>query len=336
MRAPDFWRQRNGAAILLAPLGVLYGLSVALKARFARPFDAGLPVICVGNLTAGGSGKTPVAIAIAERLRAKGHKPFFLTRGYGGSERGPAMAARAHSAAQMGDEALLLARAAPTIVARDRAAGARLAKEKGATVLVMDDGHQNFALRKSLSLVVVDAAAGFGNGFQIPAGPLREPVAQGLSRADAVILMGSERSEDGRAAVPNGSVRTAPGGAPNLHNFSGPVLRAHLKVDGEAFAGKTVFAFAGIGRPEKFVASLEDSGAEVVGSCFFPDHHPYTEEEIVQLKAIAGEAQLVTTEKDFVRLTVADREGIRLLKAAALFDDPAALDGLLDRAAPAR
>jgi tetraacyldisaccharide 4'-kinase len=316
MRAPDFWRRRNGAAILLAPLGVLYGWSVAFKARFARPFDAGLPVICVGNLTAGGSGKTPVAIAIAERLRAKGHKPFFLTRGYGGSARGPAMATRAHSAAQMGDEALLLARAAPTIVARDRAAGARLAQEKGATVLVMDDGHQNFALRKNLSLVVVDAEAGFGNGFQIPAGPLREPVTQGLSRADAVILMAN--------------------GSPDLRGFSGPVLHAHLKVDGEAFAGKAVFAFAGIGRPEKFVASLEESGAEVVGSCFFDDHHPYTEDEIIQLKMIAGEAQLVTTEKDFVRLTVADREGIRLLKAAALFDDPAALDGLLDRALSGR
>jgi tetraacyldisaccharide 4'-kinase len=146
-------------------------------------------------------------------------------------------------------------------------------------------------------------------------------VAQGLSRADVVIRMGSERSEDGK---------------PDLGNFSGPVLRAHLEVNGEAFAGKTVFAFAGIGRPEKFVASLQDSGAEVVGSCFFPDHHPYTEEEMVQLKAVAGQAQLVTTEKDFVRLSVADREGIRLLKAAALFDDPAALDGLLDRALSGR
>jgi tetraacyldisaccharide 4'-kinase len=316
MRAPDFWRRRNSAALLLAPLGALYGLSVALKARFAKPFDPGLPVICVGNLTAGGSGKTPVAIAIAERLRAKGHKPFFLTRGYGGSERGPAMATRAHSAAQMGDEALLLTRAAPTIVARDRAAGARLANEKGATVIVMDDGHQNFALRKSLSLVVVDAETGFGNGFQIPAGPLREPVAQGLSRADAVVLIGD--------------------GSPDLGNFSGPVLRAHLKVEGDAFAGKPVFAFAGIGRPEKFVASLEDSGAQVVGSCFFDDHHPYSEDEILQLKAVAGEAQLVTTEKDFVRLTVAQREGIRMLKAAAVFDDRAALDRLLDRASPAR
>src|SRR3982751_21455 len=234
MRAPDFWRGRGLPAALLAPLGALYGLSVALKAKFAKPFDPGLPVICVGNLTAGGSGKTPAAIAIADRLRAKGHKPFFLTRGYGGSEQGPAMATRAHSAAQMGDEALLLARAAPTVVARDRAAGARLAKEKGASVLAMDDGHQNFTLRKNLSLVVVDAETGFGNGFQVPAGPLREPVAQGLARTDAVVLVGE--------------------GAPDLAGFHGPVLRAHLQPDGTAFAGKTVFAFAGIGRPEKFVA----------------------------------------------------------------------------------
>jgi tetraacyldisaccharide 4'-kinase len=304
------------AARLLAPLGALYGASVALKAKFARPFQCGLPVICVGNLTAGGSGKTPIAIAIAERLRARGEKPYFLTRGYGGRERGPAIALRAHSAEQMGDEALLLARAAPTIVARDRATGAMLAKEKGASVIVMDDGHQNFALRKTLSLVVVDGQSGFGNGFQIPAGPLREPVRQGLDRADAAIVMGD--------------------GQPDLQDFSGPVLRSHLKVEGEAFAGKSVFAFAGIGRPEKFVASLEESGAQVMGSCFFDDHHPYTEDDILQLKAIAGETQLVTTEKDFVRLSVAQREGIRLLKASAMFDDPAALDALLDRALAAR
>src|SRR5882724_8223709 len=189
MRAPDFWQKRGALATLLAPLGALYGASVAFKARRATPYDPGLPVICVGNLTAGGSGKTPIAIAIAETLRARGHSPYFLTCGYGGSTSGPALASRGHSAAVMGDEALLLARAAPTIVARDRAAGARLAKEKGATVVVMDDGHQNFTLRKNLSLVVVDAQSGFGNGLQIPAGPLREPVGQGLARADAVILM---------------------------------------------------------------------------------------------------------------------------------------------------
>jgi tetraacyldisaccharide 4'-kinase len=310
MRAPDFWQSNGMAARLLAPLGGLYGLSVALKARGTKPFDPGLPVICVGNLTAGGSGKTPVAIAIAEMLRARGHRPYFLTRGYGGSERGPALASRGHSAAVMGDEALLLARTAPTIVARNRAAGARLAKEKGASVLVMDDGHQNFSLHKSLSLVVVDAETGFGNGFAIPAGPLREPVAQGLSRADAVILVGD--------------------GVPDLKGYPGPVLRAHLKADGAVFAGKDVFAFAGIGRPEKFADSLAESGARITGSCFFADHHPYAEEEITQLRMVAGDAQLVTTEKDFVRLTTAQREGIRVLKVTTIFDDAAAMEALLD------
>jgi tetraacyldisaccharide 4'-kinase len=312
MRAPDFWQRRGGLAALLAPLGALYGASVAARARFAKPHHAHVPVICVGNLTAGGSGKTPIAIAIAEALRARGHRPCFLTRGYGGSERGPALASRAHSAAVMGDEALLLARTAPTIVARDRAAGAKLAEEKGATVLVMDDGHQNFALRKNLSLVVVDAQTGFGNGRMIPAGPLREPVAQGLARADAVVLVGD--------------------GSPDLQGFAGPVLRAHLMAGAAPFAGQPVFAFAGIGRPEKFMASLEDSGAIVTGRCFFDDHHPYSEDEIIELKAVAGGATLVTTEKDFVRLTIAQREGIKVLKVAAVFDDPLALAQLLDKA----
>jgi tetraacyldisaccharide 4'-kinase len=315
MRAPDFWKSRGPLARLLSPLGALHGASVAFKAKNARPFDPGIPVICVGNLTAGGSGKTPIAIAIADALRQRGQKPYFLTRGYGGSEKGPALASRAHSAAVMGDEALLLARSAQTVVARDRAAGARFAAEKGATALVMDDGHQNFSLRKTLSLVVVDAQTGFANGFQIPAGPLREPVLQGLSRADAVVLVGD--------------------GSPDLQDFSGPVLRAHLAADANAFADKLVFAFAGIGRPEKFVASLENSGAQVMGSCFFADHHPYDDAEINQLRMIAGDAMLVTTEKDFVRLTTAQREGIRVLKIAARFDDPAALGRLLDSTLPA-
>jgi tetraacyldisaccharide 4'-kinase len=314
MYAPDFWKSRGPLARLLSPLGTLYGASVAWKAKHARAFDPGFPVICVGNLTAGGSGKTPIAIAIADALRQRGHKPFFLTRGYGGSEKGPALASRAHSAAVMGDEALLLARSAQTAVARDRAAGAKLAVAKGATALVMDDGHQNFSLRKTLSLVVVDAQTGFGNGFQIPAGPLREPVPQGLARADAVVLVGD--------------------GAPDLQGFSGPVLRAHLVADASAFADKPVFAFAGIGRPEKFVASLEYGGAHVTGSCFFADHHPYEEAEIDQLRMIAGDATLVTTEKDFVRLTTAQREGIRVLKVAARFDDHDTLDRLLDSTLP--
>ena len=314
MRTPDFWQRRGVVAQLLAPVGALYGASVALKASLAHPFDPGVPVICVGNLTAGGSGKTPIAIAIAEVLRGRGKKPFFLTRGYGGSERGPALASRAHSAAVMGDEALLLARHAQTVVSRDRAAGARLAAQKGAGVIVMDDGHQNFTLAKSLSLVVVDAQTGFGNGFQIPAGPLRESVRQGLARADAVVLVGD--------------------GNPDLQGYEGPVLRAHLAVDGAPFAGQRIFAFAGIGRPDKFFTALDHAGADLVGSCAFPDHHPYTEDEVLQLKAVAGEALLVTTEKDFVRMTVAQREGIRVLKAAATFDQPDALARLLDSLPP--
>lgn len=315
MRAPDFWQKGGALAAALSPLGALHGASVAFKARHAKAFDPGIPVICVGNLTAGGSGKTPIAIALAEMLRARGHRPYFLTRGYGGSENGPALASRGHSAAVMGDEALLLARTAPTIVARDRAAGAKLAREKGATVLVMDDGHQNFALRKTLSLVVVDAQAGFGNGYQIPAGPLREPVAQGLARADVVILVGD--------------------GMPDMKGHAGTVLRAHLTTDGTVFAGKDVFAFAGIGRPEKFIASLEASGANITGRCFFDDHHPYTGDEITQLRMVAGDASLVTTEKDFVRLTIPQREGIRVLKVTAAFDDKVAMQALLDTAAPA-
>jgi tetraacyldisaccharide 4'-kinase len=184
----------------------------------------------------------------------------------------------------------------------------------------MDDGHQNFSLRKRLSLVVVDAETGFGNGFQIPAGPLREPVAQGLARADAVILVESGRGEDR--------------GLAELGGFSRPVLRAHLAAEGGALSGQQVFAFAGIGRPEKFVASLEDAGAIVIGRCFFADHHPYSEDEIAELKAVAGESRLVTTEKDFVRLSITSREGIKILKVTAVFDDPGAMARLLDSVAP--
>jgi tetraacyldisaccharide 4'-kinase len=315
MRAPDFWndnRWQGGGwpGRLLAPLGWLYGATVTWKARHATPFDPGVPVICVGNLTAGGSGKTPIANAIATILLARGRKPWFLTRGYGGRERGPAIVAHAHDARRMGDEALLLAHTAPAIVARDRAAGARLAAERGADCIVMDDGHQNFALTKTLSLVVVDGRAGFGNGRMIPAGPLREDVEQGLKRADAVIVMGDE--------------------TPYLKKYKGPVLRAHLVTDNTAFAGRRVFAFAGIGRPEKFIASLQDAGAKVMGHRFFPDHHPYQPSEIKTLKAMAGKNLLVTTQKDFVRLGGDDCEGIHTFDVRVRFDDEAALNRLLD------
>ena len=291
------------------PLGALYGFSVAWKARNARPYRSTARVVCVGNLTAGGSGKTPVALAIGTRLKAEGHSVFFLTRGYGGGETGPLEVRATHTAADVGDEALLLAKTAPTIVAHDRAAGAALAESKGAQIIVMDDGHQNFALAKDLSLVVVDGETGFGNGLMIPAGPLREGVAQGLARADAVIVMNQ--------------------GDPDLAAFKGPVLRARLKADSEAFRGHRVFAFAGIGRPEKFLASLAEAGARVTGSQFFADHHAFRVGEIAALKRRAQDAELVTTEKDFARLGAADRDGIAVLPVRVLFEDERALGRLL-------
>jgi tetraacyldisaccharide 4'-kinase len=303
MRAPEFWQHRGPLALLLAPLGILYGASVALKARFAAPYRAKARVICVGNLTTGGSGKTPVAMAVAQSLIARGKKVFFLARGYGGTEAGPLLVTN-QAAAQVGDEALLLARIAPTLVARNRADGARLADASGAEVIVMDDGHQNFSLAKDISLVVVD---GFGNGLMIPAGPLRETVRSGLARADAAVAFG--------------------GGA--LKDFSGPVLTARLEADGASFAGKRVFAFAGIGRPEKFVNSLKAAGAIVTGAQFFGDHHPYSPAEIAALTRQAKDAMLVTTEKDLVRLSPEERQRVAVLMVRAVFDDPALLDRLL-------
>ena len=310
MRAPDFWQNRSPLALLLAPLGWLYGGSVALRAALANPAQARARVLCVGNLTAGGSGKTPVALALGAALMARGKTIAFLTRGYGGSLAGPVMVSPNDDAARVGDEALLLANIAPTILAADRAVGARLTD---ADVIVMDDGHQNFMLAKTLSVVVVDGETGFGNGLMIPAGPLREPVAQGLARADAVVIMG--------------------GGDVALGDFRGPVLRANLTADGEAFRGMRVFAFAGIGRPQKFIASLEQAGAIVTGSRFFPDHHPYSLGDLDCLIKQAGGAQLVTTQKDFVRLAPHQRSGIAVLSVRAVFDDPAQVSALLDRLA---
>ena len=313
MRAPDFWMIDDWRSRILAPLGWLYGASVAWKHRRAAPYCAEVPVICVGNLTAGGSGKTPVAIEIARCLIDRGRKPFFLSRGYGGKQRGPLEVTVEHRASEVGDEPLLLAHTAPVIIAHDRRAGAVLAEERGADVIIMDDGHQNFALAKDLSLVVVDGETGFGNDRVIPAGPLREPIAQGLVRADAIVVTGD--------------------GMPDLGGFSKPVLRTHLTHLEPDIAGRRVVAFAGIGRPDKFFQSLKAQGANLLAAMRYGDHHTYTAGEIARLrsKARAHNAELVTTEKDFVRLTPLEREGIRALPVRASFDDPPALERLLDR-----
>ena len=320
MRAPEFWAGRDYMARLaiaaLTPIGWAYGATVAYKAAHAKPYRSKAKVICVGNLTAGGTGKTPVAIGIARDFVERRRNTFLLTRGYGGRMRGPALVvACKHLARDVGDETLLLAAAAPTIVSRDRAAGARLAEAQGADVIVMDDGHQNFSLEKDLTLVVVDVEQGFGNGHMIPAGPLRERVSQGLARADAAILLG-----DRDFCLP----------------FDRPVLRARLiPTATESFAGQRAVAFAGIGRPDKFFNTLQRSGAEIVARFSFPDHHVYSVTELAQLRATARASQaiLVTTEKDYVRLTPVDREDVHYAPVRAEFSDPGALDRLLDRVA---
>jgi tetraacyldisaccharide 4'-kinase len=275
-------------------------------------------VICVGNLTAGGTGKTPAVIAISRLLMKRQLRVCILTRGYGGRTRGPTLVHTETDAAdKVGDEALVLAGAAPVIVSADRAAGARLAETASAEVVVMDDGHQNFSLAKDLSIVLVDSGVRFGNGRMLPAGPLREPVQQGLARADVVVVTG-----EGEFDVPN---------------FSGPVLRARLvPEDAAGLSGQRVLAFAGIGRPEKFFRTLRKLGAIPVSTHGFSDHHVYTHREMARLReqGHANSAMLITTEKDFVRLPASQRRDIRYLPIRAEFDDPAAHATILDGVVP--
>ena len=322
MHAPKFWAHgADGiAARLLSPLGALYGLGTALRIAWTTPWRAPIKVLSVGNLTAGGAGKTPVAIDLAGRLIGAGIETHFLTRGYGGRARGPKRVDPDRDTAErVGDEALLLAAVAPTWVGRDRAATARAAATAGARALVLDDAHQNPGLIKDLSLVVVDGGFGFGNGRLVPAGPLRERVEVGLARAVAVVLLDDDTS--GAGAL----VRRL---RPDL-----PIHPARFRHGPEAdrIAGRNVVAFAGIARPEKFFETLRRAGADILHSQPFADHHPYFPAEIDGLKARARalDALLVTTAKDIVRLPPERRIGIEVLTITLQWDDEAAIERFL-------
>ena len=292
MRAPGFWWREPGvASALLSPFAAIYG-AVAAR-RLAQPgARVGIPVICVGNPTVGGAGKTPAAIAIARLLIAAGEKPFLLTRGYGGALTGPVLVAPTHRAAEVGDEPLLLARVAPTVVARERVTGARCAEQQGASVIVMDDGFQNPSLAKDFSLLVIDGMRGVGNGRVLPAGPLRAPLDIQLARADALLLVGGESAAAGAAT----------------RSRAIPVFRGTLDPDPDTVAllrGRRVLAFAGIGDPEKFFATLQAVGIEAPLRRNFGDHHRY---DVGEARALMHEAEqhgldLVTTEKDHARLS---------------------------------
>lgn len=301
---------------MLDPLGRLYDWGGRLRRGATRPWRAPVPVICVGNLTVGGTGKTPVAITLARRLIAAGAKPHMLTRGYRGQLQGPVRVEPArHDAWAVGDEALLLARVAPTWVSRDRVAGAKAAVAAGAQAIVMDDGFQNPTLAQDRALIVVDGETGFGNGRVLPAGPLREPVGGGLARASALVLIGSDRQA---LAGQFGTLL--------------PVLAATLQAVGaDDLAGRRVLAFAGIGRPAKLFETLLNQGAILTSTVPFPDHHAYSADELRDLLARAGReaAEPVTTAKDAVRLPPEVRARVRVLEVEAQFAEPHRLDAVV-------
>ncbi|WP_048648595.1 tetraacyldisaccharide 4'-kinase [Nitratireductor soli] len=289
---PFWWEAADWRAWCLSPFSTLYGMVAGYRLAAARRTPVDAPVLCVGNFTVGGEGKTPVAIALAKQAVKAGRKPGFLSRGHGGSLSKPHLVDARHDSARLvGDEPLLLARRAPTVVTHDRAEGARVLIEAGCDFIIMDDGFQSARIHMDYALMVVDARRGLGNGHVIPGGPLRAPLIDQLRRADAVLTMG-----EGDAA--DHVVRRA-------SRAGKPVYEARLRARrARGIKGGRFLAFAGIGNPAKFFDSLREAGGAVIETRSFPDHHPFDEEDVRELERAAQAAglALITTEKDLVRL----------------------------------
>lgn len=294
MREPAFWyRPASWISRLLFPFGAIYGAITAQ--RMARKGAvAGIPVFCIGNYHVGGAGKTPTTLALSRILHEMGEQPFVVSRGYGGKLEGPVRVdTHAHTARDVGDEPLMMAARVPVVVSRDRAEGATFARGQGASVILLDDGFQNPSLAKDASLIVIDSERGLGNGCVFPAGPLRAPLAPQIARTDALIIVGEGHAADGIAQ--------------QLRVQGKMVFRATIQPDTgsvAALSAKRALAFAGIGDPARFFATLRKSGVTVVEEKSFDDHHPYTVRDVEQLvaDAQAKSLTLVTTEKDMARL----------------------------------
>ena len=324
MQAPKFWyRSRSWQAFLLSPLGMVYARATARRQKNARRIRMDIPVICIGNLNVGGTGKTPTTIAIAQMLIFRGIAVHIVSRGYGGSLQAVTQVdPRVHTADETGDEPLLMAAFAPTWVANERVSGARAAQNAGADVILLDDGFQDPSLIKDLSIIVVDATRGFGNGRCLPAGPLREPVHVGLKRANAVISIGK----------PEAQSQFRERAADQLDRIAH--ITASLKPIemGMPWAEGRYLAFAGIGDPEKFFGTLRGLGAPLVRTVALDDHQKLARPMIKRLmkEAQSMNAQLVTTEKDAARLPADLRSGILSLPVRLEFDDAHVLETLLE------
>ncbi len=317
MRAPEFWQTGGPVVRVLAPLGKLYATATAWRLKYSTPVQVAVPVISIGNLTVGGTGKTPVVRDLVQRCKDLGHRPAVVLRGYGGRLAGPVRVdADAHTVLDVGDEALLHARDGTTWVARKRSDGALQAVAEGATVILLDDAHQHASLHKDCALVVVDGATGFGNHHTIPAGPLREDVRAGLARADSIILMGPDKTD---------LIDRLP---PQLE-----VIRGHLDPTADAvhLRGRKVVAFAGLGQPDKFFNALVSVGAKVIAAHPFDDHHLYQPADIQPIldEAFELDALPVTTEKDAMRLSPDQRQQVNVLSVAVRWENSPAIESLL-------
>jgi len=315
VKTPSFWSSNNTLSNILLPFSFLYELASQLRNTYTIPAKFPIPIICIGNITAGGSGKTPVALHIGQFLKDKNINAFFLSRGYGGALKGPIVVdTKKHSAHEVGDEPLLLARVLPTVVAKNRVEGARLALQKGARLIIMDDGFQNPSIAKTLSILVIDGRIGFGNGRVLPAGPLREKPSMALKRAHAAIVL--NRS----TAVP-----PLPPGMLVLN------ARTQMK-DAEILRGKKLFAFCGLAYPQKFFDMLTAVGAQLVGTQAFADHYAYQDADLNKLLAqsITRDAALITTPKDAVRIPIAFKDCVAVIDMAIEFDDERMLDGMME------